>query len=397
MRARSASFYRPFWSKHWPLSRQLASVLAVCLLVNAALIIGAVEFIEPFVERQILHELSPSAARAYHAFNSDQVPARDDIAALIVESKALRESQNSPDAQVNLWILICVLTGSGVTFALSYTLLGRLGHGYINVARAAQSVTAGDLSARARPLVLASQEEVKLAGDFNHMAASLQRAERELADGTAAIAHELRTPLTILRGRLYGIADGIFSPGSKEITGLIRQVEGLSRIVGDLQTLSLVNSNEMSLDIKPTDLAEEVEHVLVTIKPDLEANGLQPSLNLQSSIVAADSSRIRQVVGAVLSNTQRYASESGMLKISTWCNANEAVLEIIDHGPGLPPDQSERAFDRFWRAEQSRARHTGGSGLGLAVVRAIVEAHGGEAKFSNHAMGGTRFAMHLPR
>ncbi|WP_162558962.1 ATP-binding protein [Sphingorhabdus sp. EL138] len=385
------------WSKHWPLSQQLASVLAVCLLVNAALIIGAVEFVQPFVERQILDELSPSAARAYHAFNSDKIPERDDIAALIVESKALRESENSPDTQVNLWILICVLTGSAVTFALSYALLGRLGHGYINVARAAQSVAAGDLSARARPLFLASQEEVKLARDFNCMAASLQRAERELADGTAAIAHELRTPLTILRGRLYGISDGIFSPGSKEVTGLIRQVEGLSRIVDDLQTLSLINSNQMKLDLKPVDLAEEVGHVLVTVAPDLEARGLRPCLELQPSTLIADSSRIRQVVSAVLSNSQRYAANSGILEIRTRDDVDESVLEIVDYGPGLPHDQTECAFDRFWRAEQSRARHTGGSGLGLAVVRAIVEAHGGRAKLRNHSLGGTVFEMYLPK
>jgi two-component system, OmpR family, sensor histidine kinase AdeS len=228
------------------------------------------------------------------------------------------------------------------------------------------------------------------------MSASLQRAERELAESTASIAHELRTPLTILRGRLHGISDGVFALEPAEISGLLYQVEGLSRLVDDLQTLSLANSNRMILALELTDIGAEVERVLAVMQPDLEAAGLVPMLRLEPARANADGARVRQVIGAVLTNAQRYAAGSGVLRISTRQEDADCVLEIVDHGPGLPSGSDERAFDRFWRGEVSRSRNTGGSGLGLAVVRAIVEAHGGRATLGNHSGGGVIFEMRLP-
>jgi two-component system, OmpR family, sensor histidine kinase AdeS len=181
------------------------------------------------------------------------------------------------------------------------------------------------------------------------------------------------------------------------VQGLLYQVEGLGRLVDDLQTLSLANSQRLILTEGATDLADEVRRILATMEPDLAAAGLEPVLALQNASLIADGVRVRQVIAAVLTNACRYASSSGVLRISTRSDQSSAILEIVDNGPGLPECANGIAFDRFWRGESSRSRHTGGSGLGLAVVRAIVEAHGGTATLTNRKYGGAIFEMRLPK
>lgn len=379
--------------KRWPLTRQLAATLASVMLVCSALIITGTQVFDYFEAARVTASLTPSEARAVAMIEQRRMPPVADLRSLIGKQKRIGEEAVE---RANASLAILVLLGTLIAFLLGYALLGRLGKGLTNVAFAARSVADGDLTARAKPMARASREEAQLALDFNRMAMSLQQAERELAESTAAIAHELRTPLTILRGRLHGLADGVFTLGAHEIDGLIYQVEGLGRLVDDLQTLSLANSSRMVLDCTPTDLGTEVRRVLMAMRPDLEAAGLELVLDFRPAPLVADAMRVRQVIGAVLNNALRYAAGSGMLRIVTWRDEGSAKLEITDRGPGLPEGGGEVAFDRFWRGEASRGRNTGGTGLGLAVVRAIVEAHGGSASLRNHDDGGAMFSMRLP-
>ena len=378
----------------WPLSRQISTVFALAMLANAFVIVVATELYSGYIVEDMIANLPPIARKAYQDVEAGRVPDPKGVAVLVARSNAIDDDLQ---AQGDLVQNVLIFLAAGFIFALGYIMFGRMGQGLVSVAGAAKRIADGDLTARATLVSLASREEAQLTRDFNHMASSLQRAERELAEGTAAIAHELRTPLTILRGRLHGIADGVFQLRAEEVQGLLYQVEGLGRIVDDLQTLSLANSDRMVLDLAQTDLAQEVERVLVAIRPDLLAAGLSPTLHLTPTPLTADGARLRQAIGAVLANAERYAQDSGVLRISTRLDGAEAVLEIVDYGPGLPAGISDQAFDRFWRAEESRGRKTGGSGLGLAVVRAIVEAHSGKATLANHDGGGTIFQMRLPR
>jgi two-component system, OmpR family, sensor histidine kinase AdeS len=389
------SALRRWWRTRprWPLSRQIATVFALAMLANAFFIVVALDVYGNYVEEDLVAELPPAAQKAYQDIEAGRVP---DFKAAEVMMKRAKEFESKIQAEADFVQNTLIFLAAAAIFALGYIVFGRMGRGLTNIAGTAQRIADGDLTARANMMPLASREEAQLTRDFNHMATSLQRAERELAEGTAAIAHELRTPLTILRGRLHGISDGVFQLRNEEVQGLLYQVEGLGRIVDDLQTLSLANSNRMVLNRENIDLAQEVERVLVATRPDLEAAGLSPMLALASAPLMADGARVRQAVGAVLVNAQRYAPDSGVLRITTRMAQGQAVLEIVDHGPGLPPGVSDQAFDRFWRAEESRGRTTGGSGLGLAVVRAIALAHGGQVTLSNHDGGGTIFVMSLP-
>ncbi len=379
--------------RRWPLTQQISAIFAVAMIGNALLVIVATDIWSSYAMDREIANLSPVARQAYDAVEANKVPDKQGVAALIEQTRNMEDRlQNEGD----LVLYGCVGLAALITFGFGYLVLGRLGRGLGSIADSARQIASGNLAARARPKGFASREEAQLTTDFNAMASSLQRAERELAEGTASIAHELRTPLTVLRGRLHGIADGVFVLEPKEVEGLLYQVEGLGRLVDDLQTLSLANAQRLILDVQETDIADEVRRVLAATQPDLLAAGLEPILSLAPARLRGDGARLRQILGAVLANARRYAPGSGILRITTRQEGEYALLEVVDHGPGLPDGGEELAFDRFWRGEASRNRHTGGSGLGLAVVRAIVEAHRGQASLTNHAGGGAVFVMRLP-
>lgn len=381
--------------RRWPLTRQITILFTVLMIGNALIISAALDYWGDYRVKIAVASLSPQARRTYAQLSSGKsLPTAAELKNLDQEFKPF---QDDISGEFDLAFYALIVLAGLVTMAMGYVVLGRLGRGLGSVAMAARQISDGNLTARATQVGFASLEEAQLICDFNAMAAALLRAERELAESTASIAHELRTPLTILRGRLHGIADGVFALEPKEIEGLIFQVEGLGRLVDDLQTLSLANSHRLVLNAQQTDLAEEVRRVLAAIGPDLTDAGLEPVLELEHAELLADGARLRQVIAAILTNAIRYAPGSGIVRIATVVDGDETLLEIVDHGPGLPVGAEELAFDRFWRGEASRSRNTGGSGLGLAVVRAIVEAHGGRASLQNHAGGGAIFQMWLKR
>jgi two-component system, OmpR family, sensor histidine kinase AdeS len=381
--------------RRWPLTRQIALLFAALMVANGLLISTALDYWGDYELERALASMSPDAQRTYRRLETGkELPTPTEMKVLNEELQPFQEQLND---NVNTALFGMIALAGLLTMGVGYLILGRLGRGLSSVASAARQIAGGDLTARATPVGFASREETQLIGDFNAMSVALQRAERELAESTASIAHELRTPLTILRGRLHGIADGVFALEPAEVQGLLYQVEGLGRLVDDLQTLSLANSQRLVLTEEATDLVDEVRRVLASTGPDLNMAGLKPVCSLQAARLIADGARIRQVISAVLANACRYASGSGVLRISTRSDQTSAILEIVDHGPGLPEGAESIAFDRFWRGEVSRSRNTGGSGLGLAVVRAIVEAHGGSATLTNHVGGGAVFEMRLPQ
>jgi two-component system sensor histidine kinase AdeS len=304
--------------------------------------------------------------------------------------------QAEAELRSNIALLACTAAAAGIAFVLGIFLLRGIGRGLDDVAAMAARVSAGDLSARAKLNHLASREEAALTESFNAMADTLQAAERELRENAAAIAHELRTPLTVLSGRLHGIVDGVFDASPDQIGALLHQTDALTRLVEDLRTLSLANSRQLQLQRAPTDLADEARRVMLAVEPDLAAAGLVVTMHLSPAPLLADGARVRQLLGAILENARRYAASGGELHVETGAIGTRAILRVLDRGPGLPEDGIERAFRYFWRADASRARYSGGSGLGLPVVRAIAEAHGGAATLAPREGGGLEFTLDLP-
>ena len=208
----------------------------------------------------------------------------------------------------------------------------------------------------------------------------------------ATIAHELRTPLTILKGRLQGIIDGVFEPDELTLRRLIHQVDGLSRLVEDLRTVTLADSGHLDLRIVPTRLARELEEIAELMAPDLNSGGFRLALDLDDIIVDADATRVRQAVLALISNARRHALR-GTITISLKRRDGTAVVAISDQGPGIHPDLAGQVFEPFVRGDPNRAKEAGGNGLGLSVVRAIMDAHGGSLRYRTAPGGGALFEM----
>jgi two-component system sensor histidine kinase AdeS len=261
-----------------------------------------------------------------------------------------------------------------------------------SVAASLRKLANGDLEVQAVAGDQSIGEAALLVDDFNSMAKRLKRMAEEQAFWNAAIAHELRTPLTILRGRLQGLAEGVFEPDTLQFCSLLNQVEGLTRLVEDLRVVGLADSGYLELNLREADLATEIEDDIRLFEPSLQAAGFVLRLYLQRRPVRCDPARICQALLALLDNIRRHATPGNVVvHLSTRNQIN--YLRVRDDGPGIDEHLIMRIFDAFQRGENSRSRAQCGSGLGLAVVRAIALAHGGTVTCRNVENGGTLFEL----
>lgn len=225
------------------------------------------------------------------------------------------------------------------------------------------------------------------------MAQRLQDMAADMLLWNATIAHELRTPLTILKGKLQGIIDGVFQPDEKLLQGLVLQVDSLARLVEDLRVITLADSSHLDLRIAPVRLAGEIEKVAMMLEHEMKVEGFALKLDLANITTPADAARLRQVVLALLTNARRYAVR-GTIEVSLREENSRAILRVEDEGPGVATEIAARVFEPFVRV-QSDLREVGGNGLGLSVVRAIVEAHGGQIRCLSSRKGGAMFEIAL--
>jgi two-component system, OmpR family, sensor histidine kinase AdeS len=283
--------------QRWPLTWQITMVITDLMICNVVLIAKTLDNWRDYIFEQEFTALSPASQRIYRDVEKGVIRSSEDLKRLIADFEPV-QLRVTDKLDAALYSLIAI--AGGITIMVGYLLLGRVQRGLGSVAFAARRITDGDLTARARTVGFASHIEIQLISDFNIMSDALQRAERELAGSTASIAHELRTPLTILRGRLHGIADGVFALEPSEVRGLLYQVEGLGRLVDDPQTLSLANSQRLVLTVETTNLADKVRRIKASMGPDLAATGLEPTLALQATPLIADGARIRQIIAAVI-------------------------------------------------------------------------------------------------
>jgi two-component system sensor histidine kinase AdeS len=337
--------------------------------------------------------LPPDEQRIYDAIKNGDFTVLAQAGALY---ERMRQDSQALIDQDWAWLYATIAFGTVLIMAAGTLLAAYFGAPIESVARAARRVAAGDLSARAKPRRFMAVEMRDLVRDFNQMAENLERSDHELRGSNAAVAHELRTPLTILRGRLQGMQDGVFAAGEAELSALLKQVESLSRIVEDLRLLSLANSGRLHLEKTELDLDQEIESLLTVLTPDLEAAGLAVNVDILPIRCRADGGRLRQALLALLENVKRYAAEGGDVTVSLATDGTSVKIHVADRGPGLADAAKDAAFARFWRAEDSRSRRTGGTGLGLSVVRAIAQAHGGSVDLSDRAGGGLVASLRLP-
>ena len=292
--------------------------------------------------------------------------------------------------------VISVLLGI-LTLIIGLLLMRRMINPLSEVIAAAQAVSQGDLKARV-PVHARNDDLSALSDHFNHMAEELERSDIQRRDLFADIAHELRTPITILRGRLEGILDGVYPPDEAHIAPVLEETYLLERLVEDLRLLALAEANQLRFEIKPVKLDELAETILGLFSAQAGERNVSLHLVAEPDLpeVMVDPQRFQQVIGNLIDNALRFTPEGSSIDLTIHRQGKNIELTVADGGPGIPEDELTHIFDRFWRGEKSRARSTGGAGLGLSIARQLVEAQGGKITARNRSPRGFEVLITLP-
>jgi two-component system sensor histidine kinase BaeS len=292
-----------------------------------------------------------------------------------------------------------VLVGSAISVALALLIAaavsGRIVRPLRRLITAARRLRAGELGARAEQSGMPG-ELGELARAFDAMAEAQEREARARTQMVADLSHEVRTPMTVLRGNLEELIDGIEEPTPERLASLHEEVLRLDGLVEQLDALGRAGAAVRGPDREPVDLGELTAAALEGLMPQLAAKRLAVHRDLASIVVQGDRVKLGQVVANLLSNALKFAPERGNIDVTVATfGSDEAGLVVADDGPGIPPEERDRAFERFWRGSASTG--VAGRGIGLAVVHEIVHAHGGTVTVDKSARGGARLTVRLPR
>lgn len=263
---------------------------------------------------------------------------------------------------------------------------------------ASRALGQGDLSQR---VPVATRDEVgELGRTFNDMASQLEGAEALRRTLTADIAHELRTPLSNLQGYLEAIRDGLVDPDANTIESLRSQVLHLSRLVEDLRMLALMEAGALPLEMADDRMEQIAALTVDSFQPRAAEKHISLTLDAPDGLphVNVDRTRMQQVIGNLIDNAIIHTPEGGSVAVTVEPAAGRTlvVLSVSDTGPGIPRENLPHIFDRLYRVDPSRARATGGAGLGLTIVKQLVEAHGGRVSAESRPGEGSRLRVELP-
>jgi len=271
----------------------------------------------------------------------------------------------------------------------------RVGSPLAEMMAAADAVAGGDLSARVGER--GRGDMGRLARRFNRMTAELERAEQARRNLTADVAHELRTPLQIIQGNLEGTLDGVYEPTPEHLRATLDETRRLGRLVGDLQTLSLVEAGQLPLYPREVDAADLLEDVALRFMAQAAEAGVTLKTQAGGPLpLHVDPDRLEQVLSNLTANALRHTPSGGRVMLAARAGGDGVELAVTDTGDGIPEADLPYVFDRFWRGDRARGRATGGSGLGLAIARQLVRAHGGTIRAESAAGAGSAFIVYLP-
>jgi signal transduction histidine kinase len=291
---------------------------------------------------------------------------------------------------------------TGFTAAvLALAMVQFLAHGMTyplrEMASAARAMAHGDY---ARRVTATSRDEVgDLARAFNEMSRQLSEVDRLRRDLVANASHELRTPLGALRAQLENIIDGVEPGDSAAIEDALRQVERLTDLVDQLLDLSKLESGAVPLELSEIRADALLDQVVAEWSEPASSRGVRIELEPGSPelVLRVDADRMRQVLANLVANAIRHSPEVGRVLLSARAEGSTTRLEVADEGPGIPADDLERVFERFYRSDPARSADVGGAGLGLAIARWIVELHGGTIRAATADPTGCRIVVELPR
>jgi signal transduction histidine kinase len=322
---------------------------------------------------------------------------------------------------INVWIIarmmfatrhdlllatILLVFATGIAAAVGFFLSAALTDRILTLNRAAERIARGELSTR---VVIEGHDELaRLTQAFNAMAAQLELArqkQQELdtlrRDLVAWVSHDLRTPLTSIRAILEALADGMVDdPTMVQRYYRIAQqdIRSLSHLIDDLFDISQMDAGGLKLDIETNSIGDLISDTMESFSETARRQNIELAGDVQPGTdpVRMDAARIGRVLTNLTANALRFTPTGGRIHLSARRTARGVEVEVDDTGEGIRPEDLPHVFDRFYRGEKSRSRSTGGAGLGLAIARGIVEAHGGHIRAESEVGHGARFVFVLP-
>jgi two-component system, OmpR family, sensor histidine kinase BaeS len=271
---------------------------------------------------------------------------------------------------------------------ISYFVAKNLSKPLILMRKAAEKMENGDLQARVK--TLGNDELNELGTSLNQLASQLQRQESARKNMTSDIAHELRTPLATIKSHLEAFEDGIFQPTPERIHSLKEEIERLILLVQDLEHLTEMESPQSVLELKKVDLNKVIDKSIDAVSAAYVQKGVRLESRSNAPVeLIVDAKRMTQVFINILSNALTYTPAGGYVTVTAAEVTDHVHITVKDTGKGIPKDEVELVFERFYRSEKSRNREYGGSGIGLTIVKRIIEAHGGQIWIESELGKGT--------
>jgi histidine kinase len=327
---------------------------------------------------------------------------RADIRSILSEKGSSEESvialNDAFNSGVQSALLIATSASLLAALAISIFMSNRLARPLAELGEAATRIASGRYSERVQAPEV--KEVAELAYSFNQMAENLEEDERRRRVLVDDLAHELRTPLTAIQGHMEGLIDGVLEPTPANFGVVQREARRLQRLAEELSELSRVESAALKLNFEKLVPCEVLEEVEARVKPQFDFKGVTLVVcpeSKQSPDIYADRDRLEQILINLLSNSLRYTESGGQVSLYSGELANSVEFRVIDTGIGIAPEHLEHVFERFYRADRSRSREGGGSGIGLTITQRLVEAQGGDIWIESEPGKGTTVHFSLPR
>jgi len=294
-------------------------------------------------------------------------------------------------------LAVAVVAAILTALPVSLFVTGRIVAPIRAMARASVRIAAGQY--RERVPVPSDDELGELAARFNQMAETLEGVEERRRDLIADVAHELRTPLASIAGYMEGLLDGVIPPQPETFHRIHREAVRLQRLVADLQELSRAEAGQVPVHPRRLAVRDLVETAVARLRPQFEDKGVGLAAEVASGLppVLVDPDRIGQVMTNLLGNALQYTPAGGTVTVRAGREDGGVAIAVADTGVGIAAEHLPHVFDRFYRIDRSRARASGGSGIGLTIVRHLVQAHGGSVRAESAGPGrGSTFTVTLP-
>lgn len=292
-----------------------------------------------------------------------------------------------------------VLIGAGILALILSLIFGaflarRLSKPIGKVIQNAKRISKGEFSSKIEE-ASNTKEIVELADTINGLGETLGRQEDLRKRLSTDIAHELRTPVTTLQSHLELMIDGVWEPDKERLKGLYEEAVRLGKMVGDLGKIAQLEGENLILNKSEMDINQIGESVAKALESEFFKKGIALHYKGESALVDGDADKIKQIFVNLLSNALNYTASGGAVEVSIEKTLGKIVIKVKDNGIGIPEVDLSHIFERFYRVDQSRTRNSGGVGIGLAITKALVEAHGGEIKVSSQVGNGSCFTVEL--